>query len=171
VRDSLVNAALQTNGSGSGSFSSASASSGSPQCGGGAAGAGGAFSGCGGGATPRERGECGDVRIAERPVGRDGRVVPEVIGVQQVAVEDAQALIEFFMDCCDNRSVASTRMNDRSSRSHAIYTVVLHRTVVDVAEDGGKVGRRGAATAGGVGGRRQTCNMVGRAAGWMAAFQ
>lgn len=30
-------------------------------------------------------------------------------------------------------------MNDRSSRSHAIYTVVLRRTIVEVSEDGGKV--------------------------------
>ena len=62
---------------------------------------------------------------------------------RQVAVEDAEALISFFNECCDNRSVASTRMNDRSSRSHAIYTVVLHRTLVEVSEDGGKA-RRGA---------------------------
>ncbi|KAI8464145.1 MAG: P-loop containing nucleoside triphosphate hydrolase protein [Monoraphidium minutum] len=97
-----------------------------------------------GGATPRDR--CGggagatpeEVRIAERPVGRDGRVVPEVVGVQQVGVEDAEGLIAFFSDCCDHRSVASTKMNDRSSRSHAIYTVVLRRTTVDVSEDGGK---------------------------------
>lgn len=87
--------------------------------------------------------EPGEVRISERPVGKDGRVVPEVVGVHQVDVEGATSLIEFFNECCDNRSVASTKMNDRSSRSHAIYTVVLRRTIVDVSEDGGKVsGRR-----------------------------
>ncbi len=53
---------------------------------------------------------------------------------------NAAALTDFFDECCENRSVASTRMNDRSSRSHAIYTVVVHRTTVDVSEDGGKVG-------------------------------
>jgi len=83
--------------------------------------------------------EPGEVRISERPVGREGRIVPEVVGVHQVQVEDAQLLIDFFSECCDNRSVACTKMNDRSSRSHAIYTVVLHRTIVEVSEDGGKV--------------------------------
>jgi hypothetical protein len=125
---------------------------------------GGAVSGSGaagsGASTPRDRGGGGgngggggggereEVRISERPVGRDGRVVPEVVGVNQVVVEDVGALISFFNECCENRSVASTRMNDRSSRSHAIYTVVLHRTVVEVSEDSGKVrrgGRRGRA--------------------------
>lgn len=33
----------------------------------------------------------------------------------------------------------STKMNDQSSRSHAIYTICLARTVCEVSEGGGKV--------------------------------
>lgn len=54
-------------------------------------------------------------------------------------VQDADSLVNFFADCFGNRAVAATKMNDRSSRSHAIYTVLIDRTLVDVSEGGSKV--------------------------------
>jgi hypothetical protein len=64
----------------------------------------------------------------------------QVVGVQMVEVDDAEALINFFAECFHNRAVAETKMNAGSSRSHAIYTIVLRRTVVDFSEGGDKVG-------------------------------
>jgi kinesin family protein 4/21/27 len=66
--------------------------------------------------------------------------LPQVVGVNTVDVQDAEGLIRFFSDCFDNRAVAATKMNDRSSRSHAIYTVLINRTIVDVSDGGDKVG-------------------------------
>jgi hypothetical protein len=60
--------------------------------------------------------------------------------VTTVEVADANSLVNFFAECFDNRAVAATKMNDRSSRSHAIYTVLINRTLVDVSEVGDKVG-------------------------------
>jgi hypothetical protein len=62
-----------------------------------------------------------------------------VVGVTTVEVHDAEALLRFFADCFDNRAVAATRMNDRSSRSHAVYSILINRTLVDVSEGGDKV--------------------------------
>jgi kinesin family protein 4/21/27 len=62
-----------------------------------------------------------------------------VVGVTPVEVADANSLVNFFAECFDNRAVAATKMNDRSSRSHAIYTVLINRTLVDVSEVGDKV--------------------------------
>lgn len=56
-----------------------------------------------------------------------------------VEVADANSLVNFFAECFSNRAVAATKMNDRSSRSHAIYTVLINRTLVDVSEVGDKV--------------------------------
>lgn len=63
----------------------------------------------------------------------------QVVGVNTVDVNTVDSLVQFFSDCFDNRAVAATRMNDRSSRSHAIYTVLISRTLVDVTEGGDKV--------------------------------
>jgi len=63
----------------------------------------------------------------------------QVVGVNTVEVEDAEGLIRFFSECFDNRAVGATKMNDRSSRSHAIYTVLINRTLVDVSDCGDKV--------------------------------
>jgi kinesin family protein 4/21/27 len=63
-----------------------------------------------------------------------------VVGVNTVEVQDAEGLIRFFSDCFDNRAVGATKMNDRSSRSHAIYSVLINRTLVDVSESADKVG-------------------------------
>lgn len=63
----------------------------------------------------------------------------QVVGVNMVEVEDADTLIKFFSDCFDSRAVGATMMNSRSSRSHAIYTVLINRTIVDVSEGCDKV--------------------------------
>lgn len=68
--------------------------------------------------------------------------VVQVVGVNTVEVQDAEGLIRFFSDCFDSRAVGATKMNDRSSRSHAIYTVLINRTLVDVSEGGDKVSRQ-----------------------------
>eukprot|EP00879_Flechtneria_rotunda_P021695 GHRR01022875.1.p1 GENE.GHRR01022875.1~~GHRR01022875.1.p1 ORF type:complete len:1033 (+),score=433.02 GHRR01022875.1:114-3212(+) len=79
------------------------------------------------------------VRIAERSAGRSGIMTVEVVGANTVEVTDAASLIKFFADCFDNRAVGETKMNARSSRSHAIYTVLINRTLVDVSDGGDKV--------------------------------
>lgn len=58
-----------------------------------------------------------------------------------VEVQDAESLVNFFAECFDNRAVGATKLNDRSSRSHAIYTVLISRTLVDVSEGDSKVGQ------------------------------
>lgn len=63
-----------------------------------------------------------------------------MVGVREVKVEDAESLIHFFAECFQNRAVSSTKMNDQSSRSHAIYTILLNRTIVEVADGESKVG-------------------------------
>jgi hypothetical protein len=45
--------------------------------------------------------------------------------------------VTFFSRCFDHRAVGCTNMNAQSSRSHAIYSIRLARTVVEVLE--GKV--------------------------------
>eukprot|EP00197_Chlamydomonas_leiostraca_P007072 CAMPEP_0202862124 /NCGR_PEP_ID=MMETSP1391-20130828/3279_1 /ASSEMBLY_ACC=CAM_ASM_000867 /TAXON_ID=1034604 /ORGANISM="Chlamydomonas leiostraca, Strain SAG 11-49" /LENGTH=276 /DNA_ID=CAMNT_0049541615 /DNA_START=52 /DNA_END=879 /DNA_ORIENTATION=+ len=75
------------------------------------------------------------LKLQERPCGKDGRVVPEVIGVREQACATAKELFQFYSDCMDNRSTSSTKLNDRSSRSHAIFTVSIHRTMVEVLSE------------------------------------
>lgn len=77
----------------------------------------------------------GSLKLQERPSGKDGRVVPEVIGVKEMKVETGEELSKFFADCMDNRSTSSTKLNDRSSRSHAIFTITIHRTIVEVLNE------------------------------------
>eukprot|EP00955_Chlamydomonas_euryale_P080697 363455-Chlamydomonas_euryale.AAC.3 len=43
----------------------------------------------------------------------------------------------FFSECMSNRSTTSTKLNDRSSRSHAIFTITVHRTMIEVVSGGG----------------------------------
>ncbi|KAG1666691.1 hypothetical protein FOA52_013603 [Chlamydomonas sp. UWO 241] len=80
------------------------------------------------------------LKLQERP-GNDGRVVPEVLGIHEYECRTHEELQQFFDDCMLNRSTTSTRLNDRSSRSHAIFTLTVSRTMVDVAvqEKGAKV--------------------------------
>ncbi|GAX73057.1 hypothetical protein CEUSTIGMA_g510.t1 [Chlamydomonas eustigma] len=83
------------------------------------------------------KGAAGGLKLTERPVGKDGRVVPEVIGVKEMKCETADDLKKFYDECMENRSTTSTKLNDRSSRSHAIFTVNVHRTMVDVLNEVG----------------------------------
>jgi hypothetical protein len=71
-------------------------------------------------------------------------MIMQVVGVHTVEVGDVDGLLAFFSAAFANRAVAATRMNDRSSRSHAIYTVLLSRTLVDVSQGGDKVCARAA---------------------------
>ncbi|EFJ50779.1 inversion kinesin InvA [Volvox carteri f. nagariensis] len=75
------------------------------------------------------------LKLQERPVGKDGRVVPEVIGVTERVVSNADELLSFFNLCMENRSTSSTKLNDRSSRSHAIFTITVQRTIVEVLNE------------------------------------
>eukprot|EP00798_Chlamydomonas_sp_ICE-L_P012134 gene12134-15246_t len=78
------------------------------------------------------------LKLQERPVGKEGRVVPEVIGVREIDVSNASDLKRFFDDCMVNRSTSSTKLNDRSSRSHALFTITVHRTIVEVMDELGE---------------------------------
>jgi hypothetical protein len=60
------------------------------------------------------------------------------MGINEVKVESADQLIAFFNRCFEQRAVSSTKLNDASSRSHAIYSLHLNRTICDVGD--GKVG-------------------------------
>ena len=83
------------------------------------------------------------LKLQERPVGKDGRVVPEVrivtrgvhqggpirscalmiiilytsslqvVGVKEVKCETAEDLTKFYSECMENRSTTSTKLNDR----------------------------------------------------------
>ncbi|KXZ47277.1 hypothetical protein GPECTOR_36g129 [Gonium pectorale] len=80
-------------------------------------------------------GSTSNLKLQERPVGKDGRVVPEVVGVTEREVTGAEELLSFFTLCMENRSTSSTKLNDRSSRSHAIFTITVQRTVVEVLNE------------------------------------
>ncbi len=58
-----------------------------------------------------------------------------------VEVEDAESLVSFFADAHNSRAVSSTNMNQRSSRSHAIYTICVSRTTVEISAADGKVSK------------------------------
>ncbi|GIL52093.1 hypothetical protein Vafri_8067 [Volvox africanus] len=75
------------------------------------------------------------LKLQERPVGKDGRVVPEVVGVTEKVVSNGDDLLSFFSLCMENRSTSSTKLNDRSSRSHAIFTITVQRTIVEVLNE------------------------------------
>ncbi|KAJ1941201.1 hypothetical protein FBU59_003569, partial [Linderina macrospora] len=47
------------------------------------------------------------------------------VGVREQAVSDAQQALDILIDGSRERQTGGTRMNDKSSRSHAIYTVTL----------------------------------------------
>lgn len=46
-------------------------------------------------------------------MGRDGRVVPEVIGITEVTCHSGADLKKFYDDCMENRSTSTTKLNDR----------------------------------------------------------
>ena len=53
-----------------------------------------------------------------------------VDGLREVAVKNLDQLIEVFRFGEKNKSVGSTKMNDRSSRSHAILKIVFEKSTV-----------------------------------------
>lgn len=61
---------------------------------------------------------------------------PQVVGAHEKKVNSAAELAKFYNDCMHNRSTGSTKLNDRSSRSHAIFTINIHRTTVEVSKPG-----------------------------------
>ena len=50
---------------------------------------------------------------------------PYVEGLTPVAVADAQEIENLMEEGNKSRTVASTNMNSESSRSHAVFTIVL----------------------------------------------
>ena len=46
-------------------------------------------------------------------------------GLSQLAVLDAQRIEDLMADGNKSRTVAATNMNTESSRSHAVFTIVL----------------------------------------------
>ena len=70
--------------------------------------------------------------MRERPTGRDGRVTAEVQGLTEVKILNIDEMMAFFKRCTVNRSTSSTKLNDNSSRSHAIFTISLSRTKVEL---------------------------------------
>ena len=64
-------------------------------------------------------------------------------GLSQLAVTSFRQINELMMEGNKNRTVASTNMNNESSRSHAVFTVILTQTLTDVQSgvSGEKVSR------------------------------
>lgn len=60
----------------------------------------------------------GGLRVREHP-----KTGPYVEGLTEVAVDDYYTVRQFMMYGNKHRATASTKMNDRSSRSHAVFTV------------------------------------------------
>ena len=52
-------------------------------------------------------------------------------GLSQLAVLDAQRIEDLMADGNKSRTVAATNMNTESSRSHAVFTLVLTFTLTD----------------------------------------
>jgi len=52
------------------------------------------------------------------------------VGLLEVECPDESSLARFFETCCNNRSTSSTKLNDASSRSHALFTININRTMV-----------------------------------------
>ena len=63
--------------------------------------------------------------------------------LSQLAVTSFRQINELMMEGNKNRTVASTNMNNESSRSHAVFTVILTQTLTDVQSgvSGEKVSR------------------------------
>ena len=56
---------------------------------------------------------------------------PYVDGLSQLAVISYQEIEDLMMEGNKSRTVASTNMNNESSRSHAVFTVILTFTLMD----------------------------------------
>ena len=68
---------------------------------------------------------------------------PYVDGLSQLAVISSQAINDLITEGNKSRTVASTNMNNESSRSHAVFSIVLTQTLTDVQSgvSGEKVSR------------------------------
>ena len=58
---------------------------------------------------------------------------PYVDGLSQLAVTCFDQINDLMMEGNKNRTVASTNMNNESSRSHAVFTVVLTQVASTVS--------------------------------------
>lgn len=63
-------------------------------------------------------------------IREDKRGSISVEGLKEIAVNSLEQLMEVFRVGEANKSVGSTKMNDRSSRSHAILKIILERKTV-----------------------------------------
>ena len=63
-------------------------------------------------------------------IREDKRGSISVDGLKEVAVKSLDQLMEVFRVGETNKSVGSTKMNDRSSRSHAILKIIIERKTV-----------------------------------------
>jgi hypothetical protein len=75
-----------------------------------------------------------ELKLMEIPTGQGKRVRAEVGGVYEQHCETYEELMGFFQMCFENRSTGSTKLNDSSSRSHALFTINVHRVVVSVGD-------------------------------------
>lgn len=80
-------------------------------------------------AAPRQK-EAAKLRIRQHP-----RLGPYVEGLQSIAVNDAVAVADLLSLGMNERSTAETKMNDHSSRSHAILQLRVTRVTVGGAGD------------------------------------
>jgi Kinesin motor domain len=58
----------------------------------------------------------------------------QVQGLYEHTCDTGDELLRFFEACFANRSTSSTKLNDTSSRSHALFTINVHRVVVSVGD-------------------------------------
>lgn len=78
-------------------------------------------------------------RITPLVIREDKKGCITVENLKEVAVRSLDQLMEVFRVGEANKSMGSTKMNDRSSRSHAILRITIEKktTAVGVVEDGG----------------------------------
>jgi Kinesin motor domain len=72
--------------------------------------------------------------LQEIPTGQGNRVRAEVAGLFEQECTSVDELMTFFTMCFENRSTGSTNLNATSSRSHALFTINVHRVVVSVGD-------------------------------------
>ena len=57
---------------------------------------------------------------------------PYVDGLQQLMASSAEDVQELMSEGSKSRTVAATKMNAESSRSHAVFTLIVTHTMTDV---------------------------------------
>jgi hypothetical protein len=75
-----------------------------------------------------------DLKLQEIPTGQGNRVRAEVAGLFEQECHSVDELMMFFTMCFENRSTGSTKLNETSSRSHALFTINVNRVVVSVGD-------------------------------------